>query len=254
MAEALQATFHTDGFPTGGTMRYSESGNQVKGLSLRRAALVTGFAYLLNPVTFAEVYAMPHLVSPDPAQTVANMAAHPHLFSAAVLSYFFSALGDVVIAWSLYVLLAPVNRALSLLGSLLQLTYAAVWLAAISNLGLLYRLVAIADDSRQVSAAELPLRALQLLGAFHSGWGLGLILFGLHLLVIGWLMARSTYLPRWLGWLLFLDGWAWVLNNLSVYLYPKAALGFLNAFFAAELVFMIWLLGWGWRVREPELA
>ncbi len=235
-------------------MRYSESGSPVTGLTLQQAALVVGLAYLLNPVTFAEAYAMPHLVVPDPAQTVANLAAHPHLFAAAILSYFFSALGDVVIAWSLYVLLAPVNRALALLGSILQLTYAAVWLAAIANLGLLYRLVAIPDYSQHVNAAELPSQTVQLLGAYRSGWGLGLILFGLHLVVIGWLIARSTYLPRWLGWLLFVDGWAWVVDSLSVYLYPKAALGFLNVFFAAELIFMIWLLGWGWRLRAPQPA
>ena len=66
------------------------------------------------------------------------------------------------------------------------------------------------------------------------------------------LIARSSYLPRWLGWLLFVDGWAWVLDSLSIYLYPDADLAFLKVFFAAELIFMVWLLGWGWRIREPR--
>jgi hypothetical protein len=221
-------------------------------MSLRTAALVAGVAYLLNPVTFSEGYAIPRLVALEPAQTITNLAAHPHLFSAAIVSYVVSALGDVVIAWALYILLAPVHRALAVLGSLLQLVYAAVWLAAISNLGLLYRLVNIPDYRRHISAAEMPLRAVELFGSYRSGWGLGLILFGLHLVVTGWLIARSTYLPRWLGWLLFVDGWAWVADNLSVYLYPNASLGFLNVFFAAELIFMVWLLGWSWRIREPK--
>lgn len=235
-------------------MRYSESSRWTSGLSLGQAALVTGITYLLNPVNFAEAYAMPHLVGSDPVHTITNLSAHPHLFSVAVLSYAIGALGDVVIAWALYVLLAPVNRALALLGSLLQLTFAAVWLAAISDLGLLYRLVAIPDYSRHISAGELPLQALLLLGAFRSGWGLGLILFGLHLVVTGWLIARSTYLPRWLGWLLFVDGWAWAVDSLGIYLYPETNLSFLKVLFAAELVFMVWLLGWGWRVPEPKLA
>lgn len=221
-------------------------------MSLRTGALVAGLAYLLNPVTFAEAYAMPRLVVSDTAQTIANLTAHPHLFSAAILSYAVSAGGDVVIAWALYVLLAPVNRALAMLGSVLQLVYAAVWLAAISNLGLLYRLINIPDYARHISAAELPLQAVELLGSYRSGWGFGLLLFGLHLVVTGWLFARSTYLPRWLGWLLFVDGWAWVADNLSVYFYPNASIGFLNIFFAAELILMIWLLGWGWRLPEPE--
>lgn len=226
----------------------------LSGISLRQAAVIAGVAYLLNPVPFAEFYAMPHLVTPNGTETVANIAAHPQLFSAAVLAYVVSLLEDVVTAWALYVLLAPVNRALSLLASWLQLTYAAMSLAAVSNLGLLYRLVVLPEYHERVTAAALPDQAELLVGAFRSGWYLGLILFGFHLVLVGLLMARSSYLPRWLGWLLVLDGTAWVVNQLSVYLYPNAPLGFLNVFFLAELIFMVWLLGWGWRIKDPRLA
>lgn len=233
-------------------MQNPGSGNLLSGISLRQAAVITGVAYLLNPVTFAEFYAMPRLTDPSGTQTVANIAAHPQLFAAAVLCYLFSLLGDVVIAWALYVLLAPVNRALSLLASWLQLTYAAISLAAVSNLGLLYKLVVTPDFHGRVTAAAMPDQAELLVGAFRSGWNLALILFGFHLALIGLLMARSSYLPRWLGWLLVLDGAAWVVNQLGPYLYPNAPLGFLNAFFLAELIFMVWLLGWGWRIKDPR--
>ena len=155
------------------------------GLSLRQAALVAGLTYLLNPVTFAEAYVMPRLISADPVETVKNLTAHPHLFSAAVMSYVISAIGDVVMAWALYVLLQPIHRALAMLGSVLQLVYAAAWLAALSNLGLIYRLIAVPAHARHTSAAELPSQIAGLLGAYHSGWGLSLGLFGLHLVVTG---------------------------------------------------------------------
>ena len=234
-------------------MRSFEEASCVRGLSLKQAALVAGFTYLLNPVTFAEAYVMPRLVAADPAETVRNLTAHPHLFSAAVLSYVISAIGDVVMAWALYALLRPIHRAFAMLGSLLQLVYAAVWLAAISNLGLIYRLVAVPDYARYTSPAGLPLQISELLGAYRSGWGLSLILFGLHLVLTGWLIARSSYLPRWLGWLLFVDGWAWVIDSVSVYLFPNANLQLLKAIFAAELIFMVWLLGWGWRLRDAAI-
>ena len=234
-------------------MQSSEDAIWTRGLSLNHAALVAGLTYLLNPVTFAEAYVMPRLISADTAETVRNLAAHPHLFSAAVLSYVVSAIGDVVMAWALYALLRPINRALAMLGSLLQIVYAAVWLAAISNLGLIYRFVAIPDYSRHTAAAGLPSQIAELLGAYRSGWGLSLILFGLHLVVTGWLIARSSYLPRWLGWLLFVDGWAWVVDSVSIYLLPDANLQFFKAIFAAELIFMVWLLGWGWRLQKPRV-
>lgn len=235
-------------------MQSSQDAIWTRGLSLKQAALVAAFTYVLNPVTFAEVYVMPRLISADPAETVMRLTAHPHLFSAAVLSYVVSAIDDVVMAWALYALLRPIHRALAMLGSLLQLVYAAVWLATISNLGLIYRFVAIPDYSRHIPAAGLPSQVAELLGAYHSGWGLSLILFGLHLVVTGWLIVRSSYLPRWLGWLLFVDGWAWVVDSVSIYLFPNANLQFLKAVFAAELIFMVWLLGWGWRIQEPDFV
>jgi hypothetical protein len=71
---------------------------------------------------------------------------------------------------------------------------------------------------------------------------------------LGGISLRSTYLPRWLGWLLFVDGWAWVLDSVSIYLFPGASLGFLRIFFGVELVFMVWLLGWRSRIRAPLVA
>ena len=226
--------------------------NRTSGLSLRQAALVAGLTYLLNPVTFAEAYVMPRLISVDPAETLRNLTAHPHLFSAAVLSYLISAVGDVVMAWALYLLLQPINRALAVLGSVLQLVYAAAWLAALSNLGLIYRLVAVPAYARHTSAVGLSLQIAELLGAYYSGWGLSLVLFGLHLVVTGWLIARSSYLPQWIGWLLFLAGWAWVVDSVAIYLVPEPHLSFLKVVFAAELIFMVWLLGWGWRIRDQN--
>ncbi len=226
---------------------------RVSGLTLRQAALVSGLAYLLNPVTFAEYYAMPRLVVEGSAQTLANLQAHPHLYSGAVLAYFGQLLGDIVMAWALYVLLVPVNRALSLLASWLQLVYAAMSLAAMMNLALVYRLLFERDYAGLFPHEALAAEVRMLIGGFRAGWSLGLVIFGLHLIVMGFLFARSTYLPRWLGWMLIADGGAWVVDRLAEYASPSASLGFLNVFFVGELVLMVWLLGWGWRLREPNV-
>ena len=44
------------------------------------------------------------------------------------------------------------------------------------------------------------------LSAFQSGWDVGLVIFGLHLLVVGYLAFKSGYIPKWLGVLLFIAG------------------------------------------------
>ena len=195
---------------------------------------------------------MPRLVVSDPVQTLANLQAHPHLFGAAVLAYFGQLFGDVVMAWGLFVLLAPVNRALSLLASWLQLTYAAMALAAVINLALAYRLLFVPECAGLLPPGALAVQVRMLIGGYRAGWSLSLVLFGWHLVVVGFLFTRSTYLPRWLGWILIVDGLAWVIDRLTEYVAPFESFGFPSIFFVGEVLLMVWLLGWGSRLAEPE--
>jgi hypothetical protein len=85
-----------------------------EGLTMRHAALVAGFAYLLGPVTYAEFSIYPKLVIPgNIEQTVQNITTYHGLFAVAILCYMIEFIEDVVIAWALYFLLVPVNRAIS---------------------------------------------------------------------------------------------------------------------------------------------
>jgi len=101
--------------------------NRGEGLTLRQAALIAGFAYLLSPVSYAEFTIYPKLVIPgNIEQTVQNLTTHQGLFLTAIFCYLITFLEDVVIAWALYVLLAPVNRSVSLLTGWFRLVYTAV--------------------------------------------------------------------------------------------------------------------------------
>jgi hypothetical protein len=88
-------------------MKPVSAAKSYNGVTLRQAALVAGFAYLLNPVSYAEFSIYPKLVAANnAAQTVQNISAHFGLFAVAILCYIISFIGDVIIAWALYVLLA----------------------------------------------------------------------------------------------------------------------------------------------------
>src|SRR5215470_10210525 len=96
-----------------------------EGLSLRQAALLAGFGYLLTtPVFFIEFFINPALIIPGQiAQTVTNIGSHRGLFLAAVFGYFINFVGDILAALGLFILLAPVNRAASLLAAWFRLIY-----------------------------------------------------------------------------------------------------------------------------------
>jgi Domain of unknown function (DUF4386) len=81
---------------------------------------------------------------------------------------------------------------------------------------------------------------------------MSLVLFGIHLMLVGYLIVRSTYIPRIIGILLVIDGLGWVVDSVSPYLLPNAKLGFLFLTFFGELVFMLWLLIRGWTIKEPS--
>ncbi len=76
---------------------------RTEGLTLRQAALIVGFAYLLNPVPYAEFSIYPRLVIPgNVEQTATNIASHHGLFLVAIFCYLINFIEDIVIAWALY--------------------------------------------------------------------------------------------------------------------------------------------------------
>lgn len=68
-------------------------------------------------------------------QTIANVLAHQGLFVAVIFRYLINFIGDVVIAWALYFLLLPTNRAVSLTDSAGSSTALRVRAEALEALG-----------------------------------------------------------------------------------------------------------------------
>ncbi|HYL28230.1 MAG TPA: DUF4386 domain-containing protein [Candidatus Nitrosotalea sp.] len=228
------------------------------GLTLRQAALIAGFTYLLNPVSYAEFTLYPKLVIPGHIeQTVANITTHGGTFVAMILCYFVNFVEDIVIAWALYVLLAPVNQALSLLAGWLRIVYATLALAATLNLVTVYRMLKVPEYATLFGAAPLRAQVALLLHTFRYEYAFVLIIFGLHLCLLGYLMIRSGYtgwISKAVGVLLVIPGIGWIVYQLSPYLYPNANLDWLFYTFFGELVFMLWLVIAGWTLRDAERA
>jgi hypothetical protein len=80
---------------------------------------------------------------------------------------------------------------------------------------------------------------------------MGLVIFGIHLVLLGCLIYRSGYIPRILGILLVIDGLGWVIDSVRPYLFPNAHLRYIFITFFGELFLMLWLLIRGWKIKEP---
>ncbi len=226
--------------------------NRHEGITLRQAALVAGSAYLLNPVSYAEFSIYPKLVAAnDAVLTAQNISAHLGLFAAAILCYLISFIGDVILAWALYFLLAPVNRALSLLTAWFQLVYAAVALCSVFGLLNVYHLLATPYYLTLFGSGQLQAQVWLQLHSFHWEWSLSLIIFGIHLVLLGYLVYRSGYIPWIFGIALFIAGLGWMIAGLGPYIVPKANLDFTLITAFGELLFILWLWIRGWKIQEP---
>jgi hypothetical protein len=234
-------------------MNSTSRANRGEGLTLRQAALIAGFGYLFGPVTYAEFSIHPKLVIPSNIeQTVQNIAVHRGLFAAAILCYLVEFIEDIVVAWTLYYLLVPVNRALSVLTAWFRLMYTAIAFFGMLKLVTVFRVVNTPDYLAAFGSSPLHAEVKLLLGTFRDDWSIGLVLFGIHLVLLGYLIYRSGYIPRLLGVLLVIDGLGWVIDSLQPYLYPNAHLQFLFITFFGEIFLMFWLLIRGWKIQEPK--
>lgn len=226
------------------------------GMTLRQAALVaaiTSFApLLLGGVPFAEFYVFAKLIVPgDTAETVRNIQTNRELFLLGVFAHLITFVADVILAWALYVLLAPVHRALSLLTAWFRLVYTAVALGALMHLVTAFRLIDGGAYGEAFGAHLLYAQVEVLIKSFRYEWSLSIAIFGIHVALGGYLVARSGYIPRIVGILLVIAGLGYVFNYLGPYLYPALDLRFLPVTFLGELIFPIWLLIRGWRIPEP---
>ena len=172
------------------------------------------------------------------------------MFRLGLVAAIASALLFVLTAWALYVLLRPVNEPLALL--LLVLNAVGVAVQCASYLPLLA--VLAQGDAVGLTGPQLDALAMMSVTTHQTGFVMAQVFFSAWLFPLGWLVLRSGFLPRFLGWLLLLDGvgvLVWFLQALlapgyPAISYPSWALGFI-----AEVGFALWLLVRGAPPAEP---
>jgi hypothetical protein len=202
-------------------------------------------------MALAQALLLPRLVADgDAAQTTENIIAHPGIFHGALVAMAVNFAGDVVSAWGLYYLLAPVSRSLSLLAAWTRLVYTAAGVAALLDIVSVRALVCGGTYAKLLGADRLHAEVALAIDRFNVGFGFTLLIFALYLLLLGGLMLKARHIPKVLGALILLDGAGWLVSRMGAYFFPTFPLGFVSVTYYAELVFMVWLLVWGLR-RDP---
>jgi hypothetical protein len=229
-------------------MNPDQSASRSIELSQRRAAIVAGVGLLLmailSPFALLNVY-QNVLVPGDATATAANIIAAGNLFNVGTSIFLVVAILDIVVAWALYELFKPVNKSLSLLAALLRLAYAPIFALALTNLFSAAQLLSGADYLKAFETDQLNAQATLSLTAFKNGWDIGLVIFGLHLLVLGYLAFKSGFIPKWLSVLIVVAGLGYIVDSFGKFLLPIYNFSLAKFTFVGEAILILWLLWLG---------
>ncbi len=201
--------------------------------------------FILGP--FAFFMGRTGIVVPnDPGATLGNLMASAWTFRFGMVAETFIVLVEIIICALLYVLLKPVSRPLSLAAALAR--FAQAILQAVSLFTAVPALLLLNGDRCFAALATDPLNAMVLLfmniNAFVIMiWGL---IFGFHLLLLGYLVYRSGFLPKILGVLIFIASVGYLSQSYGHILLPQYD-GILATIVVVlsvpgELAFALWLL------------
>jgi hypothetical protein len=178
----------------------------------RTMARLTGLFYLITIVggVFAQGMVADRLIDFTNANTTAtNILGAEGLFRTGFTVYLIEMVAQIITCVLFYYLLKPVSRSGSMLAMIIGVTASIIKTFArvmfLTTPWVLHHGNALTGfSSDQVNSL-----ALTLLRMNDEGAAVALALFGPSTVLLGWLMTKSTFYPKWLGILGVVGGIGW---------------------------------------------
>jgi len=218
---------------------------RISGASPRSKARMAGGLWLLY-VSMAALAGFARrglIVSGEAAATATNILAHESLFRLGFAADILAIACYLAVTALLYDLFKPVNRTVSLLAAFFSLVGCTI--QAFACLFELAPLVVLGGTphSSVFKVEELQALAYMFLKLYSQAYSIALVFFGFFSLLIGYLIFKSTFLPRMLGVLMAVAGMAGLM-----FLSPSFGAKYLPYIVAAdigEILLVLWLLVMG---------
>src|SRR5512141_132167 len=181
-------------------------------ISPRMMARLTGISYLVLIVggLIAQGFIAERLIDlTNAAATSSAILANETLYRTAFTVYLIEMTAQIVLSVLFYYLLKPVSRSGAMVSTVLLLTGSVIKTMArlffISPLYVLHGGTVLAGFSPE----QLDSLALMLLRINNEGAAIALAFFGPATFIQGWLIMKSTFLPKWIGVFALVGGIAW---------------------------------------------
>jgi len=225
--------------------------------SIQKTARFAGILMLIMAVIapFGMLYVPSTLIVPGDATTTAsNIMASESLFRLGIVSDSVVFLIEIVLSVLLYVILKPVSQTLALVVAFSRLAMTVIQGINLLNQFFALLLISGAGYLTVFEPGQLHALGLLFLNAHQYVifiWGLS---FGLHLFVLGYLVYKSAFIPRFVGVLLVIASLCYLIQSFGNMLLPNyaetfAMVGFLSI---VEIALPVWLLIKGINVAQWE--
>lgn len=111
------------------------------------------------------------------------------------------------------------------------------------------RLTTDAGSPGAFATGQSEAQALVSVNAFSDGWNAALAIFGVHLLLLGYLVLKSGYVPRAIGVLVMIASAGYLMDSFGGLLSTDYNANVALFTFVGEVLLMGWLLWKGAKLR-----
>ena len=223
--------------------------------SPKKTARIAGFLYLIMfPLgLFGMMYVPSILIVPgDAATTANNIMASESLFRLSIVTALILQIINTLLVLVLYKLLKPVNKNHALLMVIFLLV--GVPIAMLNQLNQFAALLLLsgADYLAVFTADQLQALVPLFLDLHEHGVSIAGIFWGLWLFPMGYLVFKSSFLPRILGILLIIGCFGYLIESFTFFLLPNYEVTIALFTFWGEVLLPLWLLIKGVNVEQWE--
>ncbi len=226
-------------------------------MSLKKSAIIAGIAYLIAIFVTLYSWINPLIILGDEVNTFINITSNQFLFRLAIVCWLIVIVADTVAGWALYHFFYQTNQAVSLLAWIFRLVFAPIMAMAVFQWVHALQLIGNTSHSTGEMINALQNDAMFYFVGYEYAVNIAFMIFGLHVVVIGYLSYTSGHVPRLLGVFLMIAGVGYQIDCFASFLSPAYANyehGFLITIaipaFCSEFILTLWLLIKGSRLKE----
>lgn len=227
-------------------------------MNYNKIARLTGFLYLLIIICagFSQGAVREVLiVAGDAGATANNILGNSYLFKTGLIMDLTAFSIDAGVSILLYILLRPVDKGLAMTAAAFRL----IAHPAVGSLNLLNHFAALRVLESPGFAASFDISQLQELSLFfmelhNMGYLIAGVFFGIHCLLLGYLLYKSNFFPKFIGVLLTFAAFGYLIESFGFIFFPelKSTFALIVGFSAGigEVTLTLWLLIKGVRNRQ----